>query len=67
MPLTLFSEIKAVYSMNRTKHQHVLCGQSAEMFVLKTVSTCGNHKTLNGKTKVNNSKKKSSSSTKKNW
>jgi hypothetical protein len=37
--LTLFKEIIAVYSENNTKHINTLCGQNAELLIVKAGGT----------------------------
>jgi hypothetical protein len=42
--LTLFREITVVYSENHTKHINTLCGQNAEVFIVKAGGTCSYHR-----------------------
>jgi hypothetical protein len=44
----LFKEIIAVYSFNRKKSTHTLCGQNAELLILKVGGAYSYHWALKG-------------------
>jgi hypothetical protein len=44
--LTLFKEIIAVYYENRIKPTYTLCGQNAEILVIKECGSYSNHQAL---------------------
>jgi hypothetical protein len=48
MRLMLFREIIAVYYKNHIKHANTLCGQNAEFWYVKAVSTYSHHWAVQG-------------------